>query len=129
MSSCCMATLSKVTSRSIQSQMIKLQPIITSSINPHDQVIKPPCLKSDYSKKLEEYSPSSSRRYTSNNMILLKLALKNTLLKIGGRIAVFAKKTLIIRRIPRSTHRRRPRHKAFQIRPSRLSIMSSNAQD
>ena len=76
--------------------------------------------------KRERTVSSPTPRYTSNNMLLLKTAAKNSMLKKGGKEAEFAEKNFIIKRMPPSLDR--PRCKAFQIRPSRLSTMS-NALD
>ena len=63
-----------------------------------------------------------SQRYTSKNMVLLKTAMKKSMLNMWRKMAEFAEKSLNIKPMPRTLLRRR--RKAFQIRPSGLSTMS-----
>ena len=58
-----------------------------------------------------------SSRHTSNNMVLLKTAMKNSMLKMGGEKTKSAKKEFI-KSVPQSLLRHHG--EAFQVRPSRL---------
>lgn len=73
----------------------------------------------------DEIMTPSSSRYTSSNMILLKWAMKNSMLKKGGIETVIAENMVII---PKPSSGSLSRRSSFQIKPSRLSIVS-NAQD
>ena len=87
------------------------------TLNPpqeHSNPDEKKCMCSSHSNHPSVPSP----RYTSNNMVLLKTAMKNSLLKMGGEKAKFAKNKFIIKRMPQQSLR--PRRKAFQIRPCRL---------
>lgn len=84
-----------------------------------------------YPKRLKHESETTAEaKYTSSNMILLKTAMKNSMLMNGEEEAEFAEENMDIRRIPSSISRRHFQNhcRAFQVRPSRLSDMS-NALD
>ncbi|QHO47058.1 hypothetical protein S245_020919 [Arachis hypogaea] len=61
--------------------------------------------------------------YTSNNMLLLKTAIKNSMLKNGTIDEFTVKNNFLILRKPRSRSSSRP-NVSREIKPSRLSTMS-----
>ncbi|KAL2337102.1 hypothetical protein Fmac_011548 [Flemingia macrophylla] len=80
--------------------------------------------------KTETEATLKTRRYTNSNLILVKTAMKNSMLEKGGEEAQFAKSHIDVKSMPSSMRRTQclKYRRAFRIRPSRLSIMS-NAQD
>lgn len=78
-------------------------------------------------KKNNQESEVKKMKYASKDVILLKLAMKNSMMNNGREKVVFAKNMVIRPKrlsLTQSHHRRR----TFQTMPSRLSIMS-NSQD
>ncbi|XP_020240572.1 uncharacterized protein LOC109819295 [Cajanus cajan] len=64
----------------------------------------------------------SSSNVSAGNVVLLKTAIRNSMLKKGGTKAEFAE-SMVIREKPLS--QRLNRRKAFKIRPSPLSLVSN----
>jgi hypothetical protein len=78
------------------------------------------------SRMIERYdnkSESENKLYTSQNMILLKSAIKNSMAKKGGTKALLAKR-MIIKAERTSKRECFNRRVNFKTQPSRLSVMS-----
>jgi hypothetical protein len=78
------------------------------------------------SRMMERYdnkSESENKLYTSQNMILLKSAIKNSMAKKGGTKALLAKR-MIIKAERTSKRECFNRRVNFKTQPSRLSVMS-----
>ncbi|MCH88191.1 hypothetical protein A2U01_0009074 [Trifolium medium] len=82
-------------------------------------------MKERYANKSENENKfqMSKFRYTSRNMIVLKLAIKNSMEKKGGNEAMFAR-MMIIKAKHTSKREWHERRKQYKTQPSRLSNMS-----
>ncbi|WJX30871.1 hypothetical protein P8452_19363 [Trifolium repens] len=74
-------------------------------------------------KRYDNKSESENELYTSQNMILLKSAIKNSMAKKGGRKALLAER-MIIKAKRTSKKECFNRRVNFKTQPSRLSVMS-----
>ncbi|KAL5078138.1 hypothetical protein RYX36_017122 [Vicia faba] len=94
-------------------------------MNPSKALLSPiskPKKKRDYINK------DKNIRYTSNNMILLKTAMKNSMKNEGGMKATFAN-NMVIKSKRVSPKQCCIRRQNFQTTPSRLSIVSTVQED
>ncbi|OIW04684.1 hypothetical protein TanjilG_00120 [Lupinus angustifolius] len=99
--------------------IIKKHKVKTCICSPSNHPLAFKCAK--HRSATARVQKSLSPRYTSNNMILLKTAMKNSMLKMGNkRVNEFVERSFIIRNKPPSE----PSCKPFRIRPSCLSNMS-----
>ncbi|TKY49644.1 serine-rich protein [Spatholobus suberectus] len=119
------------TTRSRRRHLLELQMTKLHLTNSNPQVKTCLCSPSNHASAFRCFNHKSPKRerkppptpnYTSSNMILLKTAIRNSMLQKGGKEAEFAE-NMVIRRKPPCQHRTRPQ--TLQIRPSPLSIVSS----
>jgi hypothetical protein len=103
----------------------KLNEKLLKSVVKNSMKLLPPI--SRFKEILNKFHQISEFIYTSRRMILLKLAIKNSMEKKGGIDAMFAK-TMIIKAEHTSKRKWHERRKNFQTKPSRLCYMSK-AQD
>ncbi|KAK7401302.1 hypothetical protein VNO78_12672 [Psophocarpus tetragonolobus] len=89
------------------------------------------CPNPNPKKQKREKKQTLVTNYTSSSMILLKTAMKTSMMVNGGEEAEFAEDNMEITPMPLSMRRRKclQHCRAFHVRPSRLSIMSNDAEE